>query len=326
MREVSRLAPGTQVVLRAGVRVSAEREGPPRKPGYIGEVVQAYDDADETYAVRFSDGVALRLPRRHLVVRRTLMTAELDMLAPEHVNWTDYAFYRARVGAKAYGLEENDTDEDAIRGVYLPPAEFHWSLYKPQEQIEQQRPSPTNPQVFVEEIFWEVEKFLRLGLAANPAVLEALWTPTTAVITSNDLGRELRAIRQAFLSRQILQTFTGYGMSQFRKMTRARDRGEEPRARHAMQLIRLLLSGISAARTGELDVTARDHHTELLAIRTGRMSFDETYAWAVALQRQFEAAMHTSPLPDLPDYETVNDFLIKARAQSVNLPVPQPEL
>src|SRR6185437_4387511 len=117
---------------------------------------------------------------------------------------------------------------------------------------------------------------------------------TRAIVATSDLGRDLRTIREAFLSKQIITTFTGYAMSQFRKMTRARDRGEEPRARHAMQLIRLLLSGISAARTGELDVTAQDHHTELLAIRSGRMSFDETFAWAVALQRQFEAAMHTT--------------------------------
>ena len=323
MREVSRLAPGTQVVLRAGVRVSAEREGSPRKPGYIGEVVQVYDDAEETHLIRFSDGVTLGLPRRYLVVRRTLMTAELDMLAPENVNWTDYVFYRVRVGAHAYGLDESDAEEDSIRGVYLPPAQLHWSLYKPLEQIEQQRAHSQNPQATVDEIYWEIEKYTRLGLAANPAVLETLWTP--AVITTNDLGRELRSIREAFLSRQILQTFTGYAMSQFRKMTRARERGDEPRARHSMQLIRLMLSGISAARTGEMDVAATEHHTELLAIRSGRMSFDETFAWAVALQRQFETAMHTTPLPDLPDYETVNLFLIKARSQALMAASPTAE-
>jgi uncharacterized protein len=317
IREVSRLAPGTQVVLRAGVHLTTGSAA--RKPGYIGEIVQAQEDADESYVVRFSDGASFTLPRRSLVVRRTLMTAELDMLAPEHVTWTDYVFYRVRVGTRAYGLDDADAEEDAIRGVYLPPAELHWSLYKPLEQIELQKPNPANGTP-IEEVYWEVEKFTRLALAANPAVLEALYTP--AIVATSDLGRDLRTIREAFLSKQIITTFTGYAMSQFRKMTRARDRGEEPRARHAMQLIRLLLSGISAARTGELDVTAQDHHTELLAIRSGRMSFDETFAWAVALQRQFEAAMHTTLLPDLPDYETVNTFLVRTRAQGVAIAPP----
>jgi hypothetical protein len=322
IREVTRLAPGTQVVLRAGVHLTTN--GAPRKPGYIGEVVQAQEDADESYVVRFSDGAVFTLPRRNLIVRRTLMTAELDMLAPEYVNWTDYVFYRVRVGARAYGLDDADTEEDAIRGVYLPPAELHWSLYKPLEQVELQRPAPTGGAP-IEEVYWEVEKFVRLGLAGNPAVLEALYTP--AITATSDMGRDLRTIRDAFLSKQILTTFTGYAMSQFRKMTRARERGEDPRARHAMQLVRLLLSGISATRMGELDVTAQEHQTELLAIRSGRMSFDETFAWAIALQRQFEAAMHTTPLPDLPDYATVNDFLVRTRVQSVAIaapPTPQP--
>jgi uncharacterized protein len=318
-REVSRLTPGTQVVLRAGTQLTVDGQPIARKPGYIGEVTQVLEGSDEPYTIRFSDGASFTLLRRQLVVRRTLMTAELDMLAPDHVNWTDYVFYRVRVGARAYGLDDADTEEDAIRGVYLPPATLHWSLYKPLEQIELQRPSVTSGQP-IEEVYWEVEKFVRLGLAANPAVLETLYTP--AVVATSDMGRDLRSIRDAFPSKLIFTTFTGYVMSQFRKMVRARDRGELPQTRHTMHLVRLLLSGISAARTGELDVTAQEHQTELLAIRTGRMAFEETFSWANTLQRQFEALMATSPLPDLPDYGTANDFLVRVRTKSVEIPAP----
>ncbi|MBA3825380.1 MAG: nucleotidyltransferase domain-containing protein [Ktedonobacterales bacterium] len=318
-REVTRLTPGTQVVLRAGTQLPAEGQAATRKPGYIGEITQVLEGTDEPYIVRFSDGAVFTLPRRQLIVRRTLMTAELDMLAPDYVNWTDYVFYRVRVGARAYGLDDADTEEDAIRGVYLPPATLHWSLYKPLEQIELQRPSPTSGAP-IEEVYWEVEKFVRLGLAANPAVLEALYTP--AVMATSDLGRDLRSIRDAFPSKLLFTTFTGYVMSQFRKMMRARDRGELPQPRHTMHLVRLLLSGLSAARTGEMDVTAQEHATELVAIRTGRMSFEETYNWATTLQRQFEALMTHSPLPDLPDYATANDFLVRVRSQSVAIAAP----
>lgn len=317
-REVARLTPGTPVVLRAGVRPSLD--GTPRKPGFFGEVTQAVEDAEESYVVRFSDGAVFTLPRRSLIVRRTLMTAELDMLAPDHITWSDYVFYRVRVGAHAYGLDEGETEEDAVRGVYLPPAELHWSLYKPQDMIEPARLAGEDGHAAPDEVLWEVEKFIRLGLAASPAVLEALYTP--AVVATSDLGRELRASRDAFLSKMILTTFVGYAMSQFKKMLRGKERGEEPRARHAMHLVRLLLSGIQAARTGEMDVTVPSHHTELLAIRTGRMAFDEAYAWAIALQRQFEAAATSSSLPDLPDYATVNAFLVRARAQGVHVAAP----
>ncbi len=319
MREVARLLPGTQVVLRSGVRIPVESGYPRRKPGFIGEVVQLIDDVDESYVIRFSDGFVATLPRRALVVRRTLMTAELDMLAPEQINWHEYIVLRVRVGPKAYGLDEQETD-DAVRSIYLPPAELHWSLYKPPEQIETQRPSGQVPPFgngagMTEEICWEIEKFVRQGLAAYPSVLEVMWTPV--IIEASEVGRALLDIREAFLSKQIYGTFTGYAMSQFRKMGRARERGEDPRARHATQLIRLLLAGISAARTGDLNLLAHEHQTELLAIRSGRMSFDETYAWAITLQRQFEAALVSTSLPDLPDYETVNTFLVQARAEAV---------
>jgi predicted nucleotidyltransferase len=318
-REVTRLTPGTQVVLRAGVRPSLD--GTPRKPGFFGEVTQVVEDAEESYVVRFSDGAVFTLPRRHLVVRRTLMTAELDMLAPDQITWSDYVCYRVRVGAHAYGLDEGEAEDDAVRGVYVPPAELHWSLYKPQDMVEPSRLTAEDGHAPPDEVLWEVEKFIRLGLAANPAVLETLYTPAVVAIT--DVGRELRTIRDAFLSKLIMTTFIGYAMSQFKKMLRGKERGEEPRPRHAMHLVRLLLSGLHAAQTCEMDVTVPAHHTELVAIRTGRMAFDEAYAWAIALQRQFEATIPASALPDLPDYATVNEFLVRARAQGVHVSVSQ---
>ncbi len=319
LREVARLSPGTQVVLRAGVRLPVN--GAPRRPGFIGEVMEAMEGPEESYVVHFTDGATFTLPRRQLVVRRTLMTAEMDMLAPESVNWADYIIYRVRTGSRAYGLEGAENDEESLRSVFLPPAALHWSLHKPMEQIEQQRPAHKGAPG-IEEILWEVEKFVRLGLAGNPGVIEALYSP--AVVVASDLGQELRGIRESFLSRLIFATFTGYAISQFRKMQRAHNRaGEEPQARHTMHLIRLLLAGLGAARTGEPDVTAQAHHTELGAIRTGRMSFDEAFNWAMTLQRQFDDALTGSPLPDLPDYETANAFLIHARARSVDLPAPE---
>ncbi len=315
MREVTRLAPGTQVVLRAGVRITVDREGPPRRPGFIGEVIQSVDTAqEETYIVRFSDGIVVPLLRRYLVVRRTLMTAELDMLAPDHINWLEFVFFRSTVGPHTYGIDDAE-DEDSIRGIFLPPAELHWSLYKPQEQLERPRASGTG--YTVEDVFWEIEKFLRLGLAGNHAVLETLWSPS--VTLKNELGAELQGLKDAFLSKQIYNTFTGYAMSQFRKMQRANERGEEPRLRHAMEMVRVLLSGLHAAQTTELDITVQDHKTELAAIRDAKMPFPEVFAWAASIQKQFETAISRSPLPDLPDYESVNNFIVKARSKSVTV-------
>ena len=72
--------------------------------------------------------------------------------------------YRCVVGSRAYGLESDASDTDR-RGVYVPPAELHWSLYGVPEQLEY---DPT------QEVYWEVQKFLVLALKANPNVLESI--------------------------------------------------------------------------------------------------------------------------------------------------------
>ena len=59
---------------------------------------------------------------------------------------------------RACGLAEPGSDLDR-RGIYLPPAGLHWSLRGVPEQVENDA---------TEEVYWELEKFLVLGLKANP--------------------------------------------------------------------------------------------------------------------------------------------------------------
>jgi len=66
---------------------------------------------------------------------------------------------------------------------------------------------------------WELEKFVRLALKANPNVLETLWTPL--VLLADEAAKELRAMRQAFLSKHLYKTYSGYVLSQFRRMANA---------------------------------------------------------------------------------------------------------
>ncbi len=55
-----------------------------------------------------------------------------DVLA--ELNLYDYVIYRCVVGSRAFGLDNADSDTD-IRGIYLPPADIHWSLYGVPEQL-----------------------------------------------------------------------------------------------------------------------------------------------------------------------------------------------
>ncbi len=175
----------------------------------------------------------------------------------------DYAIYRCVVGSRANGLEQEESDIDR-RGIYLPPAMLHWSLFGVPEQLE----SPET-----QETYWELQKFLILALKANPNVLECLYTPL--VEYANELAQELLDMRSIFLSKLAYQTYNGYVLSQFRKLEQdLRNRGAI-RWKHAMHLIRLLISGITVLKEGLVPTYVDQYRDQLLAIRRGEVSWED---------------------------------------------------
>lgn len=294
------LPAGTQVVLRVPAATGAGAVLAPA--GAVGVVVSAPADATHAYRVRLPDGAEAMLRRHELGIRKHEQAH--GIAAPGEV-LREYDLYRhvllrVVVGSRAYGLDGAASDTDR-RGVYLPPAHLHWGLHGVPEQLES-RDS--------EECYWELQKFLVLALKANPNVLEVLYSPL--VEASSPLADELRAERGRFLSRMVFQTFNGYVMSQFRRMEQDLRAGR-PKWKHAMHLVRLLLSGVTALREGHLPVRVEAHRDRLLAIRAGEAPWSEVDAWRLALHREFDAAYAATCLPERPDYAWANDFLVRAR-------------
>jgi uncharacterized protein len=296
---------GTQVVTRAPV---VRPSGSPLPPGSVGTVVVSPADATHAYRVRFVDGLVASLRRaefgilKHVKGQGLLAAADpqdaFDLYAP-------HVIYRCVVGSRAYGLDTDASDTDR-RGVFLPPADLHWSLYGVPAQIERDA---------TQECHWELGNFLVMALKANPNILEVLWSPLVEVATP--LALELVAMRASFLSRLVYQTYNGYASSQFRKLEQdLRTRGEV-KWKHAMHLVRLLLSGIAVLREGEVQVRVVEHRERLLAVRRGEMPWDEVDAWRLALHREFERAYEATRLPERPDYERVNAFLVRARRSAL---------
>ena len=146
----------------------------------------------------------------------------------------------------------------------MPPAEQHWSLYEVPQQLEFNDGQ-------LDEVYWELEKFLRLALKANPNILETLWTPM--VLEASPIAQRLREMRAVFLSKHIYKTYSGYAISQFRRMKNSFEKKGSFKTKHAMHLVRLLHSGIGALQTGEIMVDVSEFRSELLAIRNAQYSF-----------------------------------------------------
>lgn len=205
------------------------------------------------------------------------------------------------VGSRAYGLATEASDVDR-RGVFVAPTPMFWGFAKP----------PTHLDGPEEERFsWELERFLTLALEANPTVLECLWSPLVEQIDPR--GEELRDLRDAFLSRHAHRTFLRYAESQFRKLAGdLRNRGE-PRWKHVMHLLRLLISGRHLLEHGEPLVDMSAHRERLLAVRRGEVPWTEIDKWRTSLGHDLDAALHRSVLPAEPDRARAESFLVSVR-------------
>lgn len=224
--------------------------------------------------------------------------------AAGHALVTGHTVYACVMGSRAFGLATGASDTDR-RGVYLAPTPLFWRFEKPPTHVDGPRE---------EEFSWELERFCALALNANPNILECLHSPL--VEHADATGRELLALRGAFLSRHVHRTFTGYAAGQLKKLEADVRQHGAPRWKHAMHLLRLLRSARDLLRTGVLTLDVGEAREELLAVRRGEVPWAEVERRMAALTEQAAAAEPGSPLPPRPDRRRVEDFLYRARRDS----------
>jgi predicted nucleotidyltransferase len=250
-----------------------------------------------------TDGSIVSFSRKDLAIRKHYQSeaaqhSRKNTLEPD---LREFIIYRCVIGSRAFGLDEDVSDYDR-RGIFLPPADLQWSLFGLPEQIEDHE---------TQECYWEIEKFLLLALKANPNVLECLYTPSVEL--ASPLAQELLSIRSIFLSQLIYQTYNGYVMSQFKKLSGDLRNKGAIRWKHGMHLIRLLISGNTILREGFVPLRMEEHRERLLDIRRGNVPWEEINAWRLQLHKEFDSAFASTRLPEYPDYERANEFLLKAR-------------
>ncbi|MGH4030906.1 nucleotidyltransferase domain-containing protein [Actinomycetota bacterium Odt1-20B] len=216
----------------------------------------------------------------------------------------DHTVYACVMGSRAFGLATDASDTDR-RGVFVAPTPLFWRFEKPPAHLD----GPAD-----EQFSWELERFCELALRANPNILECLHSPLVEQIT--DTGRELLSLRAAFLSRHVHASFSGYALGQRKKLDQDLRTHGAPRWKHAMHLLRLLLSCRDLLRTGELTVDVGDRREQLLAVKRGEVPWPQVDSWMNRLAAEADEAAAHSPLPAEPDQRRVEDFLYRTRKAS----------
>ncbi|MFI6465208.1 DNA polymerase beta superfamily protein [Streptomyces sp. NPDC050538] len=218
----------------------------------------------------------------------------------------DHTIYACVMGSRAFGLATDGSDTDR-RGVFVAPTPLFWRFEKPPTHVE----GPAE-----EQFSWELERFCELALRANPNILECLHSPLVEHVDAT--GRELLALRDAFLSRQVHETFTRYALGQRKKLEVDIRTHGAPRWKHAMHLLRLLTSARDLLRTGTLTIDVGDQRAPLLAVKRGEVPWPEVELWMTRLATETDEAATRTPLPTEPDRRRVEDFLIRVRRASTD--------
>ena len=290
---------GTQVVTLVDIPGSAGLVLHPR--GTVGVVVKSPTDQEHSYRVRFPDGFEAALKRSEVTMLARFKEGEIgdSAHAVAHTDLYERVIYRCVIGSQAYGLADAASDVDR-RGIYLPTADLHWSLYGVPEQLENDE---------TQEAYWELQKFLVLALKANPNVLECLYTPLVEKATP--LAEEL-------LAHEVdLPVAAGLpDVQRLRDVAVQEDAGRPPQpgpgqveARHAPDPAAAVGHRRAARRRcagagGEPPRPAAGDPARRGAVGRGR-------GLAARLHQEFNAASETTKLPERPDYERANAFLIR---------------
>ncbi|HEY8374965.1 MAG TPA: nucleotidyltransferase domain-containing protein [Nannocystis sp.] len=182
--------------------------------------------------------------------------------------------YETVHGSQAYGLNTATSDLD-LKGVMVGPAAWYHGFRGGPEQIEL---SPDH-------VRYEIRKYFRLAAAANPTVLELLWTDPSCHTVCTPLGERLLARRDAFLSQRVKDSFAGYAMGQLarikthRKWVMNPPRREPTRADFGLPETRL----VSRDQLGAVEAMLADG-------RMTRADLDTNFLEILERERRYKAA------------------------------------
>lgn len=111
-------------------------------------------------------------------------------------------------GSQAYGTNLPTSDLD-VKGVAIPPKEYFFGYLQRFEQAESKDPDA---------VIFDIRKFVALAADCNPNIIEVLFTDAADWIVNRPEWDRLRERRDLFLSQKAQHTFSGYAMSQLKRI------------------------------------------------------------------------------------------------------------
>lgn len=241
---------------------------------------------------------------------------------------------RATVGSTVHGLHHGGQDDRDEMAVFVEPPEYLVGLARSpriggglnglEHHVERTKPEGVRSGPGdLDLVAYSLRKYVRLALKGHPTILLLLFVPAELTLVETELGRELRELRPALLSRRAGRGYLGYLRGQKERLlgTRGQKRVNRPEliqahgfdTKYAMHAARLGYQGIELLETGRLTLPLPEpERSRVMAIRTGERTFDEAIAEIDEVERRLADALERTRLPAEPDGAAVNGFLVDA--------------
>lgn len=134
-------------------------------------------------------------------------------LPKTNLDWLqDRAIFLTRHGSHAYGTNTLTSDED-FKGVAIPPLKYFYGYAERFEQAEFHHQKDG-----MDCVVYDLRKFMKLAADCNPSIIEVLFTDPSAHVLVTPLGEHLLEYRDLFVSKKAKHTFTGYAVSQLKRI------------------------------------------------------------------------------------------------------------
>lgn len=234
---------------------------------------------------------------------------------------------RTTVGSGVHGIAIAGTDDHDEMGVFIEPKANVYGMRPSLDchvwrtQPEGARSGPGDTDLIV----YSLRKYLAMAVKGNPTSLLPLFAPESDVLISRDLGHDLRALREHFLTQECVRRFIGYMHAQRDRMLglSRKDVPNRPElierygwdVKYGSHALRLAYQGREVCDEGTLTLPMKQkERLRVLAVKTGKVPRDEVAAEIADLEQGVTRTLDNRLcfLPERPNWDVIGKFSVTA--------------
>lgn len=228
------------------------------------------------------------------------------------------------VGSTLHGTSVDDGLEDLDLMAIVLEDKDNFIGFNPQDVwVKRTKPQGVRSEAGdVDYVAYGLKKYLSLALKGNPTILLALFTTSKHIRILAKEGVLLRNLAPDIVSKQVFSPFRGYMDQQHKRLLGTAGQMNVTRpeliekygfdTKYAGHIIRLGLQGIEILTTGKILLPMKEEERKLVIdVRTGRFTLSQVSKMVLDLEDKLVQAYNDSKLPEHPNREKVEAFMVK---------------